>query len=45
MENKQVVDRGEMGGKIAEGNYEVQISSFKWNKSLGYNIQHKEYGH
>ena len=32
------------GSKIGEQDEEVQISSYKINKSWGCHIQHKEYG-
>ena len=41
-----MVARGEVsgGGKIGEGDEEVQTSSYKISKSEGCNIQHKEHG-
>ena len=30
-------------GEIGEGDREVQTSSYKINKSQGYNAQHREY--
>ena len=44
-ENKLVVARGEVGGRMSEGGEEVQFSDYKTRKTWESSIQHKEYSH
>ena len=43
IENKLVVARGQVVGKMGEGGQKVQTSSYKINKSWGCDVQHGDY--